>query len=263
MNDRIGSMVALAALALAPAALGGVVEEKLGEAYTKAAPAEKVAQLSVAQSDKVLESKDVRPALEEVVRAVLAGGATPQARLELLGKLRADSKALVDPMNEARKKEKKQYVSLLDPDSESQLAVALDYVTSVCGDKPTLQELECLKLVRDCTSWGYTGKLVLAFLQESLDRDQAFAAADLDGKLKMIQTMAVDKQMMSDFERTPIESALLAEHCAASLGAGQSVADVRARVKAWSDKKLICFFTKSFIDGMLARLEEHRAGRKP
>jgi hypothetical protein len=262
MNVRIGSVITLVGLALAPTALGGAAEDKLGEAYAKASPAEKVAQLSVAQTDKVLESKETRPALEEVVRAVLAGGATPKDRLELLGKLRADSKALVDPMNEGRKKEKKQFISLLDPETDTQLAVSLDYITSVCGDKPTLQELECLKLVRDSTSWGSTGKLVLAFMQEALDRDQAFAAADLEGKLRMIQTMAIDKQMMSDFERTPIESALLAEHCAASLAAGQAVADVRGRVKAWADKKLICFFTKSFIDGMLARLEEHRAGRK-
>lgn len=48
----------------------------------------------------------------------------------------------------------------------------------------------------------------------------------------------------------------------ASLAAGHSIADIRGRIKAWSDKKLLCFFTRSFIDGLVERLGELRAAKR-
>lgn len=261
VTSRLASLAALLALA-APLALAGAADDKLGEAYTKAAPAQKIVLLSIAQTDKVLESKDVRPAVEEAVRAAIASGETPEARLKLLGQLRADADAAMKAANAERKSAGGKPASLQDADSDTQLALAIDYVSAVCGDKPTLDELACLKLVRECTAWSSHTKLVTALLTEALDRDAAYAAADLEARLTTIRTLTLDKQMMSDQERTYIENALLSEHVSASLAAGHSIADIRGRIKAWSDKKLLCFFTKSFIDGVVERLGELRAAKK-
>ncbi len=261
MTTRLASLAALLAL-LAPVALAGAADDKLGEAFTRAAPAAKVVQLSIAQADKVLESKDVRPALEEAVRAAIASGETPEARLRLHGQLRTDAEAAMKAANDERKKAGGKPASLLEAEYDTQLALAIDYVSAVCGDKPTLEELACLKLVRECTSWVAHTKLVTALLTEALDRDAAYAGAELEARLTTIRTLTQDKQMMSDQERTYMENALLVEHVSASLAAGHSIADIRARIKSWSDKKLLCFFTRSFIDGLVERLGELRAAKR-
>lgn len=245
---------ALAALvvALAPPALGGAAEERLGEVYVRASPAEKLARLSVAYADKVLSWSDATTAVEAVVKAALDGGATPRARLELLGKLRADSQALLPALANAGKPEKRR-VSPLEPGGPLQLALAFDYVASVGGARPSLEALECLRLVRECTYWGHTSKLVAAVLQGALARDRAFAAADLEGKLGLLRSLT-ERQVIGDLERHTLELPLVLEDCAASLGAGRSSADVRARLKAWSDRKLVGPATVYTLDAMLARL---------
>jgi hypothetical protein len=262
MTSRLASLAALFVLAAAPLALAGAADDKLGEAYTKAAPAQKIVLLSIAQADKVLESKDVRPAVEEAVRAAIASGETPEARLRLHGQLRADADAAMKAANLERKSAGGKPASLLDADNDTQLALAIDYVSAVAGDKPTLDELACLKLVRECTAWSAHTKLVTALITEALDRDATYAAADLEARLGTLRTLTLDKQMMTDQERTYMESALLTEHVSASLAAGHSIADIRGRIKVWSDKKLLCFFTRSFIDGLVERLGELRAAKK-
>jgi hypothetical protein len=261
-TTRLASLLTLAALALAPLCLAGAADEKLGEAYTKAAPAQRMVLLSIALADKTVELKDVRTAVEETVRAAIAPGETAQARLELHGKLRADAEAALKTANEERKKAGGRAASFYEPDNDTQLALAIDYVAAVAGDKPTLDELACLKLVRECTAWAAHTKLVTALLTEALDRDATYAAADLEARLTTIRALAQEKQMMSDQERTYLENALLSEHVSASLAAGHSIADIRARIKGWSDKKLICFFTRSFIDGVVERLGELRAAKE-
>lgn len=237
MTSRLASLAALFAFA-APVVLAGAADDKLGEAYTKAAPAQRLVLLSIAQADKVLESKDVRPAVEEAVRAAIASGENPEQRLRLHGQLRTDADAAMKAANLERKSAGGKPASLLDSDNDTQLALAMDYVAAVAGDKPTLDELACLKLVRECTAWSAHTKLVTALITEALDRDAAYAAADLEARLTTLRTLTVDKQMMTDQERTYMESALLTEHVSASLAAGHSIADIRGRIKAWSDKKL-------------------------
>lgn len=251
------------ALALPAVALAGGAEDKLGEAYKAATPAEKLAMLCVASTDKTLDhSKEVNPAVEEVLRAVLKGGETPEARLKLLGQLRTDAQEKVKAINEERKgkPEKPRSVGFIEPDSNSQQAVILEYVATAAGPAPTLEKLGCLKAVRDNTSWMANGSLVHAFLAEALNRDEKYRAADLEGKLGMIRDLAAD-ELMSDHERTSLEKPLVGEWMEARLQAGDGVEALLEQVKKWKTKSMLCFFSQSWAESMLKRLGEHRASR--
>lgn len=253
----------LVALALPGLARAGGAEDKLGDAYKNANPAEKLAMLCVASTDKTLDhSKEVSPAVEEVVRAVLKGGETSEARLKLLGQLRTDAQEKVKAINEERKgkPEKPRSVSFIEPDSYSQQAVILEYVGDAAGPAPGLDKLKCLKLVRDCTSWMANGSLVHAFLAESLNRDEKYRAADLEGKLGIIRDLSVD-ELMSDHERTSLEKPLVGEWMMARLKAGDAPDALLGELKKWKGKSLTCFFTQSWAESMLKRLGEHRGSR--
>ncbi len=261
MKLKTWAAAAVCAAAVAGAAEAGEAGVAFGgEAWTKATPGQRMFMLAEAQGDRTHESKVTSPALEELVREETRG-ATPEERLRQLGALRKAGEEAVKAGNEARKAAGKRGVSSPEPEMNSQLALALDYVTTVCGDAPTLVELRCLALVRECTSWSSTAKLVLGFLQESLDRDADFAKADIEGKLRIIQALAVDHKMMSDHERSTIESAYLCAWASERLAAGDDPAKLLEQTKSWKAKNLICFFAQSFVDGMLKRLGEHRAGR--
>ncbi|MCW8141946.1 MAG: hypothetical protein KIT58_23825 [Planctomycetota bacterium] len=249
------------ALIAAPLAHASTPEEVLGQAWANAAPAERMVLLAIAQSDKTLESRVVTPAVEETVRLALAPGETPEARLQLLGRLRTEAQELLKARNEERKKAGGKPASFVEPAHDTQMAVALDYVAAAAGAAPSLEALRCLRLVREATSWVSHSSLVLALVSEGINRDEGYRAADLDGKLAVIRDLAVDRQMLSDQERKYLEQALVSEHLAARLAAGDSPADLSAKVKRWRDKGLVCFFTQSFADGMLKRLGEHRAAR--
>lgn len=259
--------VALTALALAlplvcaaPARAAGP-QEVFGDAWTQASHAERLALLSTAQADKTMESRDVQAAVEETVRAAIAPGETAAARLQLLGQLRSEAQELLKAKNEARKKESKRSASFTEPANDTQEAVALDYVAEVAGAAPSLEALGCLAQVREATSWVSHTALVLAFVTEAINRDEAYRAADLEGKLATIRDLAVDRKMLSDQERKYLEQALVVEHLSARLRAGDAPAALVDTVKKWREKGLVCFFTQSFAEGMLKRLGEHRAAR--
>lgn len=256
----------LLAFAFLPAvALAGAADDKLGDAYKAAAPAEKVVMLCVAATDKVLDqSKEASPALEEVVRAALKAGETPEARLKLLGQLRTDAQAKLKTINEERqnqKPEKGKYVSFMEPDSATQQATIMEYVAAAAGPAASLEKLACLKLVRDCTSWMANGSLVHALVSESLNRDEAYRAADLEGKLARIRDLAVDKEMMSDHERTSLEKPLLGDWISGKIQAGEAADALSSQVKKWKDKGLLCFFSQSWADTILKRQGELKASR--
>ena len=134
------------------------------------------------------------------------------------------------------------------------------YVTHA-GAAPSLEGLVCLKLVREATAWTAHHDLVLAILQEALNRDEAYRAANLEGKLTMIRNLAVDGQLMSDHERKYLDNALVAEHLLARVRSGDQAPALLAIVKGWKDKGLICAFTQMWADSMLKRLGELRAAR--
>ncbi|MCO5166765.1 MAG: hypothetical protein M9894_10415 [Planctomycetes bacterium] len=258
---RPHALVLALALIAAPLARATTPEEVLGQPWAEASPAQRMVLLAVAQADKTLESRVVSPAVEETVRAALAPGETAEARLQLLGRLRAEAQELLKATNEERKKAGGKAAGFIEPAYDTQMAVALDYVAAAAGAAPSLEALRCLAQVREATSWTSHSSLVLAFVTEAVNRDAAYRAADLEGKLAVIRDLAVDHKMLSDQERKYLEQALVCEHLAARLAAGDAPADLSATVKAWRAKGLVCFFTQSFADGMLKRLGEHRAAR--
>jgi hypothetical protein len=235
--------------------------EVFGDAWTQASPAERLALLSTAQTDRTMESRDVQAAVEETVRAAIAPGETPEARLQLLGQLRAAAQELLKAKNEERKKAGGKPASFTDAANDTQEAVALDHVATAAGPAPSLEALRCLALVREATSWVSHASLVLSFVAESINRDEAYRAANLEGKLAIIRDLAVDHKMLSDQERKYLEQPLVLEHVSARLRAGDAPAALVDVVKKWREKGLVCFFTQSFAEGMLKRLGEHRAAR--
>lgn len=236
-------------------------QEVFGDAWTQAGPAERLALLSTAQTDRSVESREVQAAVEETVRAALAPGETAEARLQLLGRLRAEAQALLKTKNEERKAAGGRSASFSEPSNDTQQAVALDYVAEAAGAAPSLELLGCLALVREATSWVSHHGLVLAFVSEAINRDEGYRAAGLEGKLAVIRDLAIDRKMLGDQERKYLEQALVVEHLSARLRAGDAPAALVDTVKKWREKGLVCFFTQSFAEGMLKRLGEHRAAR--
>lgn len=262
MSRSIVLALSLAATVLcAGPARAASPQEVFGDAWTQASPAERLALLSTAQTDRTVESRDVQAAVEETVRAAIAPGETPEARLQLFGRLRAEAQELLKAKNEARKKAGGKTASFTEPASDTQEAVALDHVATAAGPAPSLEALRCLALVREATSWSSHHTFVLAFVAEAINRDEAYRAANLEGKLAIIRDLAVDHKMLSDQERKYLEEPLVIEHLSARLRAGDAPAALADTVKKWREKGLVCFFTQSFADGMLKRLGEHRAAR--
>src|SRR5690606_30909211 len=105
----------------------------------------------------------------------------------------------------------KRIVPAVEPDSGFQQAISLDYVREAAGGRPTLQQLGCLALVREATSWTATSKLVLSCALEAFTRDEAFMKADHDRKLAIIKEHAEERKLVSDHERTVIENMVLGE----------------------------------------------------
>lgn len=262
MSRSIVLALSLAATVLyAGPARAASPQEVFGDAWTQASPAERLALLSTAQTDRTVESRDVQAAVEETVRAAIAPGETPEARLQLFGRLRAEAQELLKAKNEARKKAGGKPASFTEPASDTQEAVALDHVATAAGPAPSLEALRCLALVREATSWSSHHTFVLAFVAEAVNRDEAYRAANLEGKLAIIRDLAVDHKMLSDQERKYLEEPLVLEHLSARLRAGDAPVALADTVKKWREKGLVCFFTQSFADGMLKRLGEHRAAR--
>lgn len=233
-------------------------DDKLGEAFTKAAPGEKLAMIAVAKADNVLDHKESSASVAELSLAEIKQGETPEARLKRLGALRATAEEKLKEINAQRKEEKKRWASLIEPDSNLQLGVALDYIATTAKAKPSLEALGCLALVRESTSWTAHHKLVLAVAQEAFSRDAAFLEADLAGKLSMIKNCAEDRGMLSDHERSYLENAVLCEWMSAELVGGKTAGAVAGELKTLRDRKQICFFTYSWANRMLESLKEIR-----
>lgn len=229
---------------------------KLGDTYTKADPAEKVAQLAVAQADKVIDYKETNEAMYEIATAYIQPGDTAEKRLRLLGELRKNAHALIEARNKVRKDEKKPWASALEPDTYLQQGLAMAYVAEAAGALPTVQSLGCLSVVRECTSWSSTSAQVAAHAQEALMRDETYMKGDLEKKLGIIKNMSEERQMLSDHERTLLEKTALSEWMAGKLKGGAKAAAVKAEIKTLYNKKLICFFTSSWADSMLGALEK-------
>jgi hypothetical protein len=254
-------LAALALPLLCAVARAADPAQVFGDAWTQAGPAERLALLSTAQADKTMESREVQAAVEETVRAAIAPGETAEARLQLLGTLRTEAQALLKAKNEQRKAESKRPASFTEPANDTQEAIALDHVAEKAGAAPSLEALGCLALVREATSWTSHHTLVLAFVTEAVNRDEAYRAADLEGKLAIIRDLAVDRKMLGDQERKYLEQALVVEHLSARLRAGDAPAALVDTLKKWREKGLVCFFTQSFAESMVKRLGEHRAAR--
>ena len=261
MSRSIVLALSLAATVLCSTARAASPQEVFGEAWTAASPAERLALLSTALTDKSMVHAEVQTAVEETVRAAIAPGETPEARLTLFGRLRAEAQELLKAKNEERKKAGGKPASFTEPANDTQEAVALDHLATAAGPAPSLEALGCLALVREATSWTAHHSVILSALAEAINRDEPYRAANLEGKLTIIRDLAVDRKMMSDQERKYLEEPLVLEHLSARLRAGDAPAAIADTVKKWREKGLVCFFTQSFADGMLKRLGEHRAAR--
>lgn len=227
---------------------------KLGEEYQKAAPSEKIGRLGVAAADKAIEYKALRPAVDEIASAEIAKGKSSEERLRILGQLRSETEAWLKKVNDERRAAKKQWVSMPEPDSNLQNAVALAYLADTAGPRPSLQALGCLKTIRECTTWSAHSKLVLAAVTEAIARDEAYAKADHVGKLDIVKGLA-DRQLFTDMERTYVESAVVTEWMAAQLKAGKAPREISGALLQLASEKRLCFFTKSWAEGILKRLE--------
>jgi len=244
------------ALTLSSGARAGTVDEKLGEAYQKAAPAERVLQLAVATADKVLKSRDARAALQEITLGVVKPGETPEAKLKLLGAFRKEIKALTSAANKERRKTKKRYASTMEPSGDLQSALALSYISTAAGPKPSLDKLACLELVRESTSWSSHYKLVLATAHEAFSRDEAFMKGDFDAKLSRIKVITEDRGMLSTHERSGLENMVLSEWISAQLASGKKAAEILADIEKRGRRKQICFFSSSWAKGILRQMIE-------
>jgi hypothetical protein len=228
---------------------------KLGDAYAKAGPVDRMVQLAVARQDKTLDYKESAAAATAVVVGEIAKGKTPEERLRVLGKFRAEVTAQMKTLNDARTKEKKPYVGMIDADSDIQNACALAYIADVAGGAPTLEALAApLALVRECTEWSAHTELLKAVAGDALNRDEAYRKADAAGKLDIIAKMS-DGKMISDFERTALEKPVLEPWIRSELKAGKTAAELVEKVKLLNKNNRICFFTSSWMTGILGRID--------
>ncbi len=257
------ALVCAFALALVPrAARADAITDVLGEAYANGTPAARLVLLAQARADNRLQFKESKEAVAEIATAYVLEGKTTKERLERLGALRKDVEAQLKQLNEARKAAKKRVVAPLEPDSAFQQAVSLDYVREVAGGRPTLEQLGCLALVRDATSWAATSKLVLACALEAFTRDEAFMKADHAEKLSIIKEHAEERAMLSDHERTVIENMVLGEWMSRRLAEGAAPEAIAAELRELKDRKKVCFFSYSWASDILESLTALRARAK-
>lgn len=261
-------MRSVSALALAGAfvltllphpARADAVSEALGEAYANGTPAARLVLLAQARTDDQLKHKEISEAVAETATAYVLEGKTTKERLERLGALRAEVTTQLKQLNEARREAKKRFVSAIEPDSALQQAVSLDYIREVAGGRPTLEQLGCLALVREATSWAATSKLVLACALEAFTRDEAFMSADHTKKLSIIKGHAEERAMLSDHERTVIENMVLGEWMSRRLAEDAAPDAIAAELKQLRDRKLVCFFSFSWANEILGSLSKLRA----
>ena len=254
MSRWVGLAACVALLAAAPPAGADAVSDALGQTYAKASPPERLVLLAEARTDKVLEPGDVAAAIGEIFRTAVAAGKTPRERLKRLGALRNATTGLLKELNAVRKEERKRYVSAPEPEEAFQLAVALEFVRTAAGARPTLEELACLAHVRRATTRGATGKLVLALVHDALTRHEAFVAGDCAAKLKIIRAQAEERELFSDHERTVIENMVLTEWLTGRLAEGAAPDEVAAELEQLRERKDVCFFSYRWAKATLAEI---------
>jgi hypothetical protein len=234
------------------------VTAKLDKSYKTASPAAKITTLALALADKVLKSSKERRAVQgEVDRIYLdeiKKGADSKAKLLIVGALRAATSKEAKSLSAARRKEKKRGLSSLEPNNALQGAIIMSYVSDAVGGQPSLEQLGCLALARENTSWISHGAPTLALVTEALWREKSFLEADLVGKLAVIKDVTDKKKMLSSQEQKYLNNAVVAAWMNGELKAGKSPADLLVTLDDLSKAKAICFFTKSWAKGILDKM---------
>lgn len=260
MRGVVGTLFVLA-LSVCGTARAQVAAEKLGEAYAQAEPAEKLVMIAVARQDKVFTPQEnPQKDVDELYLGEVNKGKSSEEKLKLLGALRKTVEEKLKAKAEERKAAgvKNPHLSSVDPDGVLQTAIADSYVVDAAGPKPTLEALGCLALVRECTAWTAHGALTLALVMDALDRDETWLGADHEGKLKIVKTLTEDKQMLSTHEQTVLEKGVVADWMNGQLKEGKSPKDVKDALEPLYKRKVICFFTWSWAQGILERMARVR-----
>jgi hypothetical protein len=235
----------------------------LGEGYAKASPAEKIALISEGVADKRIKDRRVASqAVDELAKSHMSQGKTAEARLKILGDLRKESTDLVSARSKEMTKAKKQGFGVVDVSNSIQEAAASAFLVEKIGGDPTIEALACLSFVRDCTAWTAHGTLIVSVLGEALDRDKTWLAADRNGKLEMLRELADKKKMCSNFTRTIFEKGVIANWLHKDMKAGKAPSALIDELKAMEKAGLICFFTRSWAEGLLKTTTELPSGKE-
>src|SRR5262249_47091632 len=126
----------------------------------------------------------------------------------------------------------------IEPDTYTQEVLALEEVVAAAGPEPTLDELECLELVRKNTAMMVGNRFSTLVVEHALLRDPAFLAGD-----EAAQTAAVNK-IPDKVLAYGLRSAVLAankRNAALDAQDGYKTADTGgklAKIKATADKDL-------------------------
>lgn len=221
----------LLALLLLPLAVRAAdPEAKLGEAYQAAAPGEKLVLLAEAEVDKTLTHAEVVAAGERALRAALSGVEGAEARLQLLGTVRGQARDKHKALGEERKTAGKPPVPghLIEPDSMTQEALAVEHVAAAAGVDPTPEKLVALELVRTCAQLPVASRLTYYYLEQALRRDEAFQGADAAGREKRLG--ALPEQALPYGMRGGVAQ-VLKQNDGLEGQAGYHGADVEAKLK--------------------------------
>lgn len=237
-------------------------KERLGDGYAEASPVDKIVMLSVGAADKVFtdfkERQRASAEVDAIVLAEIKKGEDSAQKLSILGTIRKEAAEKVKAIGEERRKEKKAYVSFLEPNKNLQGAIAMSFVIDKAGPAPTIDALACLKEVRDATAWTANSDIVLAYATDALARDEAYAKADHEGKLEVIRKLTVDMQALSDQERKDLDQAVLADWISSQLKAGKSAGDLLLAVEDLKKRQKICWFASSWASGLIKELANVR-----
>jgi hypothetical protein len=249
----------LAAMLAFPALLSAQsIENKLGAAYAKAASHKKIALIAVARKDALVKYREAQHALDQVVLLEVKKGNNSEEKLKILGAIRQKAIHALKVINNERRKVKKSFVGFVEPDLSTQIAIAVSYVADAAGAKPALENLACLKLVRDSTSWTAHSNLTLAYVTNALARDKNYMAADYRGQLSIIKSICEDKRMLANLDRKYVEQAVLSKWISSEISAGKKPAALLAEVKNLAAKKQICSFTSVWAQGFITKLADIR-----
>jgi hypothetical protein len=262
MRPILFMSLALSLFLSSPVSADDAAAKKLGEAYEKASEVEKYVMVAVNKASKVINYKESGALIDAIVRRVLAPAKTSADKLQKLGELRATvTKKVRETSSKWRKAKKKGYVSFEEPKGALQQAITARYVCDTAGPQPTIDGLICLKTVRECTSWGSTGSVILAFLQEALSRDAPYLKADHEGKLDIIRKLT-GKGMMSNFTRAALEKPVLADWISTQIKAGKAPADISKDLTNMGRAGSICFFSRSWADSYVKAMGTLDFGKK-